>query len=200
VGEGAAPKSADGARPVSVQVQRRDEAGNPITEKVAIDPRRTAVVVVDMWDRRWCKTYTARVGNLVPRMNRTLEAARKLGIVVVHEPSDVAAFYRDFPQRRAMQAVPPQPPPRRAGFNPPGPPGGAPSRRVSLRRQKRSRRTSRPAARKNADRAAPHAPRRRLRMQGSRPRQPAPSSSIVAGSGMIVSCMFVSVSATSLPA
>ena len=59
-----------------------------------------------MWDRHWCTTYTERVGNLVPRMNRTLAAARKLGIPVVHAPSDVVEFYQDYPQRKAMQAVP----------------------------------------------------------------------------------------------
>ena len=68
-------------------------------------PAKTAVVVIDMWDRHWCKTFTARVGNMVPRMNRTLDACRKLGIQVVFAPSDVVDFYRDFPQRKAMQAV-----------------------------------------------------------------------------------------------
>jgi nicotinamidase-related amidase len=88
-----------------------------------LDPAKTAVVVIDMWDKHWCSTYTARVGNLVPRMNRTLEAARRLGVQVVFAPSDVAEFYRDFPQRKAVQAVPAHPEPKRVGFNPPPPPG-----------------------------------------------------------------------------
>ena len=88
-----------------LEVQRRSAAGAAAREKVTLDPTRTAVVVVDMWDRHWCVTYTARVAGLVPRMNRTLEACRKLGMQVVFAPSDVAGFYKDAPQRKAMQAV-----------------------------------------------------------------------------------------------
>jgi len=80
-------------------------------------------VVIDMWDRHWCKTYTERVGNLVPRMNDTLAAARKLGIQVVFAPSDTTDFYKDYPQRKAMQAVPQHPAPKTIGFQAPRPPG-----------------------------------------------------------------------------
>ena len=109
---------------VSLKVQHRGEDGRVIIRPIALDPARTAIVVVDMWDRHWCKTYTARVGNLVPRMNRTLEAARKLGIQVVFAPSDTAEFYKNYPQRKAMQAIPAGPLPERIDFNPPGPPSG----------------------------------------------------------------------------
>jgi nicotinamidase-related amidase len=56
-------------------------------------------------------------------MNPALEAARKLGIQVVFAPSDVLDFYRDAPQRKAMQAVPSSPEPKTVAFNPPPPPG-----------------------------------------------------------------------------
>ena len=84
---------------------------------------RTAIVVVDMWDQHWCTTYTARVANLVPRMNHTLDAARKLGIQVVFAPSDVVDFYKDAPQRQAMQAVPEHPEPKKEECTAPPPPG-----------------------------------------------------------------------------
>jgi len=109
---------------IEIAVQRRDADGKAVREKWTLDPARAAVVVVDMWDRHWCTTYTARVANLVPRMNRALDAARKLGIQVVHAPSDVVDFYRDAPQRKAMLAIPAQTEPEAVPFNPPGPPGG----------------------------------------------------------------------------
>ena len=56
-------------------VQARDPAGQPRRETILLEPSKTAVVVIDVWDRHWCTTYTARVGNLVPRMNKTLDAA-----------------------------------------------------------------------------------------------------------------------------
>lgn len=109
---------------VELSAQRRDESGRAVWEELTLTPAKTAVVVVDMWDRHWCKTYTARVANLVPRMNRTLAAARKLGIQVVFAPSDVVAFYEDYPQRKAIRAIPSHPVPAEVDFNPPGPPGG----------------------------------------------------------------------------
>ncbi|HUW18803.1 MAG TPA: ThuA domain-containing protein [Sedimentisphaerales bacterium] len=110
---------------IELNVQRRDPAnGELIISKREIHPAKTAIVVIDMWDRHWCRTYTARVGNMAPRMNRTLDAARKLGIQVVFAPSDVADFYKDYPQRKAMQAIPASPPPKKVAFNPPPEPKG----------------------------------------------------------------------------
>lgn len=108
---------------VTVTAQTRDAAGNKVRQRVTLDPTRTALVVIDMWDRHWCTTFTARVANLVPRMNRAMDAARKLGIQVVFAPSDVVDFYRDAPERRAMLAIPQHPEPKTIGFNPPVPPG-----------------------------------------------------------------------------
>ncbi|MCP5519898.1 MAG: hypothetical protein H7A45_21875, partial [Verrucomicrobiales bacterium] len=33
------------------------------------DPARTAVVICDMWDQHWCRSATARVAEMAPRMN-----------------------------------------------------------------------------------------------------------------------------------
>ena len=98
---------------LQIMTQRRDADGKVLKETVAFDPARTAVVVVDMWDKHWCATYTERVANLVPRMNQSLDAARALGFQVVFAPSDVVAFYKDAPQRQLMEAVPQHPAPRR---------------------------------------------------------------------------------------
>ena len=111
-------------RSVELAVQRRAPDGRRVAEAVKIIPSRTAVVVIDMWDRHWCKTYTARVANMVPRMNLTLAAARKLGLQVVWAPSDVVVFYRDYPQRKAMAAIPTHPEPKTVAFNPAAPPEG----------------------------------------------------------------------------
>ena len=108
-----------------LKLQRRDPAdGTVIIEKKQIDPAKTAIVVIDMWDRHWCSTYTQRVANLVPRMNRTLDAARRLGIQVVFAPSDVVDFYRDYPQRKAMLAIGAKPQPPKTTFKPPAQPTG----------------------------------------------------------------------------
>jgi nicotinamidase-related amidase len=85
------------------------------------DPRHCAVVVIDMWDDHWCRSAAARVTELAPAVNAALDSARQLGILVVHAPSSVAAFYDGTPQRALARAAPhkepplPLPPDRRWG-------------------------------------------------------------------------------------
>lgn len=110
--------------PLQWMAQRRGLDGGAILERASLVPSRTVVVVVDMWDRHWCKTYTARVANMVPRMNRALAAARQTGMQVVWAPSDVVNFYKDHPRRLAMTAIPTHPEPREVSFSPPAPPEG----------------------------------------------------------------------------
>lgn len=110
---------------VSIELQRRDPVdGTVIIATEKLKAARTAVVVIDMWDRHWCRTYTQRVANMVPRMNRTLDAVRRLGIQVVFAPSDVVEFYKDYPQRKAMVAIGDRPPPKKTRFEPPAQPTG----------------------------------------------------------------------------
>lgn len=69
------------------------------------EPRRTAVILCDLWDRHWCRGATARVAEMAPRVNAFLRAARDRGALIVHAPSDTMAFYADWPQRRRAQAA-----------------------------------------------------------------------------------------------
>lgn len=70
------------------------------------NPRETAIVVCDMWDRHWCPTATARVAEMAPRMNEVLKAARNAGVLIIHCPSDTLDFYKDTPQRKLAQQAP----------------------------------------------------------------------------------------------
>jgi nicotinamidase-related amidase/type 1 glutamine amidotransferase len=117
----AGPSEAKGAIPLAVQTRKQDGAVE--RKRIELDPATTAVVVIDMWDKHWCRTYTGRVANLVPRMNRALDAARKLGIPVVFVPSDVVSFFAEFPQRKAMLSIPSYPEPAKTDLQAPPPPG-----------------------------------------------------------------------------
>jgi hypothetical protein len=57
-------------------------------ETKAWDPKKTAIVVCDMWDRHWCVGATNRVAEMAPRMNEVVSAARKMGVLIIHCPSD----------------------------------------------------------------------------------------------------------------
>lgn len=101
------------AASLTLDLQRRD----PVTGAVQIrsemvDARRVGVIAVDVWNFHWCKTATMRVDAFVPRMNRALEAARALGMVVMLCPSDVVENYAGYPQREAVFTLPQVPVPR----------------------------------------------------------------------------------------
>ncbi|HWE01970.1 MAG TPA: ThuA domain-containing protein [Tepidisphaeraceae bacterium] len=79
-----------------------------VVEKgVDIDPKRTALIICDLWDKHWCDGATARVGVMAPRIDATAKALRARGSLIVHAPSDTMAFYQDTPQRRRAQEAPP---------------------------------------------------------------------------------------------
>ncbi len=70
------------------------------------DFARTAVVVCDMWDKHHCPDATERVGEMAPRMNEVLKAARRQGALIIHCPSDTMGFYTNHPGRRLALAAP----------------------------------------------------------------------------------------------
>ena len=77
-----------------------------ITTPTEWDSKQTAVVICDMWDKHWCPNSTARVGEMAPRMNEVVKAARARGVFIIHCPSDTMEFYKDTPQRKLAQAAP----------------------------------------------------------------------------------------------
>lgn len=112
-------------RTVSIETKTRDVAtGTANFAATEFDPARTLIVVIDMWDGHWCKTFTARTANMIPRMNQTLAAARKLGFQVVMAPSDVMDFYEGTRQRKAMQALPRHESLKTVEFHPAAEPAG----------------------------------------------------------------------------
>jgi len=68
--------------------------------------RRTAIVICDMWDKHWCPDATERVGEMAPRLNEVVNAARAKGVFIIHCPSDTLKFYEDHPGRKLAQSAP----------------------------------------------------------------------------------------------
>lgn len=109
-----------------LELRRRDPATGAVhTTLERVDPRHVGVVVVDPWNWHWCKTSTERVAALVPRLNRTLAAARALGMTVFLCPTDVADNYVGTPMFERAMAVDPAPPSTAPEPScPPAPDGG----------------------------------------------------------------------------
>lgn len=91
---------------ITLSLQTRGPEGKVKVERMTVDPSEVGIVVVDMWNYHWCKTATMRVGALVPRMNRALDAARGLGMTIMLCPSDVVDNYVGWPQRERIFAMP----------------------------------------------------------------------------------------------
>jgi nicotinamidase-related amidase len=105
----AVPRSSgSGGTELQLRRQERDAAGNwkTVTRAAQWDPRRTAVIVCDMWDDHWCKSASARVGELVEPMNGFLAEARSRGMLVIHAPSSVTGFYDGTPAREMARKAP----------------------------------------------------------------------------------------------
>jgi len=71
------------------------------------DGKKTALVICDVWDKHWCNGANVRLGAMLERMNRTVEAARAAGALIIHAPSDCMDFYKDTPQRKLATSAPP---------------------------------------------------------------------------------------------
>jgi nicotinamidase-related amidase len=82
-----------------------------VEKRVEWEPRKTALIICDMWDKHWCKGATERVGEMAPRMNEMVRAARAKGIFIIHAPSDTMKFYEGTPQRQLAQSAPVAKPP-----------------------------------------------------------------------------------------
>lgn len=105
----ALPTLADDA-PLRLNLRSRPETRPGIfvlTEKpVEWDPKKTALIICDMWDDHWCKSAARRVVELAPVLDQVVQQARNRGVFILHAPSSVTGFYKDTPQRRLAQAAP----------------------------------------------------------------------------------------------
>jgi alpha-L-fucosidase len=114
--EGEARDPADPPRPIApraqpseieLDLQTRDpKTGQALVTKQKLDATKVGIVIVDPWNYHWCMTAAQRFAAMGPRMNRTLEAARKLGMQVIWCPTDVASQYVGWPQRERALGTP----------------------------------------------------------------------------------------------
>jgi len=77
-----------------------------VEKKTDWDPKKTAIIICDMWDDHWCKSAAKRVAEMAGPLNDTVKAARAKGVFVIHAPSSVTAFYKDTPQRKLAKDAP----------------------------------------------------------------------------------------------
>jgi putative membrane-bound dehydrogenase-like protein len=89
------------AEPLTLHTRRAGEQN-----VVQLDPKKTAIVICDMWNQHWCKGATERVAEMAPRMNEVVNKARAQGVFIIHAPSETMKFYEGTPARKRAQAAP----------------------------------------------------------------------------------------------
>ncbi|MFB3830155.1 MAG: isochorismatase family protein [Bryobacteraceae bacterium] len=72
---------------------------------------QTAIIIIDMWDTHVCALSAQRVAAMAPRMNQVVDAARSLGVMIIHAPSDTMKYYEKRPERERMRLAPMAPSP-----------------------------------------------------------------------------------------
>lgn len=103
-------RAGDDKEPLRLTLRSREKGDDGrfrvVEKRAAWDPKKTALVICDMWDDHWCKSATKRVSEMAGPVNDVVKAARARGVFVIHAPSSVTAFYKDTPQRKMAQAAP----------------------------------------------------------------------------------------------
>jgi nicotinamidase-related amidase len=95
-------------------------------EEAYVDQRfssaNAAIIVIDMWDKHWCRGATVRTGKIARKMEPLLQKARASGILIIHAPSDTMSFYANTPARQLAEDAPQFVPPKELAIpNPPLP-------------------------------------------------------------------------------
>jgi putative heme-binding domain-containing protein len=102
----AAPAS--DSKPLVLHLQSREKAADGQEfvrsfRSTEWDPRKTAVIICDMWDHHHCQGAERRTAELAPRMNEVVKAARRQGVLIIHCPSGTMEAYKDAPGRKLAQ-------------------------------------------------------------------------------------------------
>lgn len=86
--------------------------------QVRWDPKKTAVIVCDVWDYHHSINAVGRLEEMLPTMDKLLHHARMSGSTVIHSPSDCMPQYAQHPARlRAVEALKSPLPPNIASWN-----------------------------------------------------------------------------------
>jgi len=95
-------------KPLELNLRSRTKTvdGFSVAErKVSWDPKKTALIICDMWDDHWCKSAARRVGEMAGPFNNMVKTARDRGVFIIHAPSTCTGFYKDTPQRKRAQSA-----------------------------------------------------------------------------------------------
>lgn len=99
------------SKPLKLILERLNDDGSVRTGALRLKPSQCGLLVVDVWDRHWCREHTRRAQVLAKRIEPFLVEARKRGIRVLFAPSGTMGFYKGHPARERVLSIPKRRPP-----------------------------------------------------------------------------------------
>ena len=63
--------------PKQTKIKTSDGSYTTVTKTETWNPKETAFIIIDMWDKHWCPTATARTAELAPFLNMVVTEAPK---------------------------------------------------------------------------------------------------------------------------
>ena len=93
---------------LTARYREADASGKYAAKEKKLDwqPKKTAIILCDMWDLHHGKRAAERVVELAPRMNEVIAKARGQGVLIIHAPSSCMAPYENTPMRKRAKAAP----------------------------------------------------------------------------------------------
>lgn len=82
-----------------------------VEKQLELIPKKSAIIICDMWDQHWCPSATKRCDALAKKVAPIIDAARRQGMTIIHCPSDCMKFYADSKARQRTKELKPVPPP-----------------------------------------------------------------------------------------
>ena len=91
---------------LSLRARRRTREAEASEQVLHWPVARTAIIICDMWNTHTCGMSAQRVALMAPRMNQVVSAARSLGVMIIHAPSDTMKHYEGTSWRERMRNAP----------------------------------------------------------------------------------------------
>src|SRR5260370_1980563 len=92
--------------PGTLELRARRRSDKVTEAALRWEVAQTAIIICDMWDAHTCAMSAQRAAAMAPLMNRVITAARSLGVMIGHAPSDTMKFYDGTPGREPTQRAP----------------------------------------------------------------------------------------------
>jgi len=83
----------------------------PVSRTLKITPKKSAIVICDMWDNHWCPSAAKRCDVLAKKVAPIIDSAREQGMTIIHCPSDTMKYYSEHSARKRAKDTKPTDPP-----------------------------------------------------------------------------------------